>query len=207
MKRVLIITITLFTIICSVSAKTNSEQIPRIKFNGAEYSLYYSIKNTNSGTYLNEYYKQGQTYTMWDELLALHHYPNAYSPTVQAKEFRAYLTELGLSSELNEYDDNSAVLDFVIVDGKRRPIILEFNVFRFVKSPICGSYGMQYAKRYRLNNAIEADKVAKELYKTRSRYIKKLNNMEIPPLITENIDKGVIVSHEGVNENYNADFK
>ncbi|GEM_PF-6631710 len=183
-------------------AKSNKQEFQYVKFNGAKFTLFYSTKSKELGSYINEYYKKNQTYTTWNELIALHHYPNAYSPIDQAKEFRTYLQEQGVPSELNiDEKHNSATLDFIIISQQKRPILLEFNIFRFAKSPKCGSIGFQYAKRYKINNALEINKFKKTIEKERKKYIKKFKKVNVPELIYEEIDKGKYQRHEGIVEN------
>ena len=54
--------------------------MPKTKFDGKEYTLLYSAKNPDSGNFINEYYKNLETYTNWTELITIHHFPNSYSP-------------------------------------------------------------------------------------------------------------------------------
>ena len=182
-------------------AKSDKQVFPHVKFDGAKYTLFYSAKSKELGSYINEYYKKNQTYTTWNELIALHHYPNAYSPIDQAKEFKTYLQEENIPSELDiDEKHNCAALDFIVISQQKRPILLEFNIFRFVKSPKCGTIGFQYAKRYKLNNALEIKKFKKTVEKERKKYIKKFKKVTIPELIYEDIDMGKYLRNEGIEK-------
>jgi len=184
-----------------VFAKSNKGNTPVIKFNGAKYFLMYSAKSSETGGYLNEYYKTNQTYASWNELIGVHHYPTAYYPIEHAKEFARYLNEAGIISSI-EIDDenNTALLNFIITDKHKLPIIMEFNVFKYVKSPICGTVALQYAKRYRLNNPLEAGKVRKDILKNGYKYLKKVNKLQIPDVISVEIDNGKYLLKEGCND-------
>lgn len=201
MKRILFLLIiyTLFLSCDLANAKSDDFDMPFIKFNGSKFSLYYSAKSSETGSFINEYYKHNQTYTNWNELIGIHHYPTAFYPIEHAKEFRDYLNEIGLmaSVEVSE-EDNSALLYFIVISDKRLPIVLEFNVFKYVKSPLCGTIAFQYAKRYILNNGLEADAVTKEFKETAIKYIKQVKKVDIPDIITFQIEKGQYVHPEDI---------
>ena len=193
MKKFLSLILVMF-LSCGVSfARNKKPNMPSVKFNGGEYYLYYSAKNDDSGGYINEYYKANQSYTSWKDLVALWHYPNSYSPIDQAKEYKELLSGDGIpcTIEINE-DENTAMIDFTMAATKKLPIILEYNVFKFVKDEKCGSIGLQYAKRYRINNALEVSKIKKDIEKHRKKIIKKVNKAEFPELFRDDVDLGKI---------------
>lgn len=189
MKRfIILILLLMFT--CTICVAKNSE-LPVIKFKGNVFSLLYSAKNESVGTYMNEYYKPKEGYNNWTELIAVHYYPNAYSPINQAHAMRDFLGAGLCPSALEEDEENnSAILDFVLIENKSFPIIVEFNIFKYEKSPICGTIALQYAKRYRVNNGIDIDNVKKDFAKSRTKLIKQVNNITIPDLVTVDIDNG-----------------
>ncbi len=167
-----------------------ADEQPVLKFNGAKYQLMYSVKNKEHNGYLNEYFKLGEDYNNWTELVAVHHFPNAYSPLDQAEAFREYLGSINCPSALVEDEkNNSAIIDFILIDGDKLPIILEFNVFKYAKSPECGTIALQYAKRYVVSNGLEVDGIKKEFAKTRNSALKKVEKYEIPAIVKEDIDK------------------
>jgi len=88
---------------------------------------------------------------------------------------------------------------FVVVDRHKLPIIVEFNIFKYVKSPVCGTVGLQYARRYRLNSPLEIDKAKKEILKIGLKYIKRLDKLKVPEVINLNIDNGKYSLKEGCN--------
>lgn len=190
-----------------VFAKADKNNMPSIKFNGAKYTLKYSAKSDETGGYLNEYYKAHQTYTSWTELLGLHHYPTAFYPIEHAQEFADYLTESGVVANVEVYDDdNEALLYFVVMDKHKLPIVMEFNIFKFTKSPVCGTLGFQYAKRYMINNPLEIEKFQKEIVKSGPKYIKRFSKLEVPSLVPLDIDNGKYLLKEGsVNNLTNLD--
>ena len=193
---------------CSfVSAQDFNGKMPSVKFNKAKYSLYYSTKDKELGGYINEYYKKSQTYSAWDEMIGLYHYANAYSPIDKVKEFSVFLADSGIPSTVEEYEDNSAIIDFFVINDNHYPIVLEYNVFKFYKSPVCGTLGFQYVKRYRLKDGLEVDKIKKKLTKSRKKYVKKVKNAKVPQLIQEEIDKGKIVADEGTDKSLYYEFK
>ena len=199
MRKILITLTLLITLPLCALAKSTNTSMPCIKFNGSKFSLYFSAKAPELKTYMNEYYKPTEGYTSWTELIAVHHYPNYFSPIDYAKTFRDYLAEGNCPSAIDvDEENNSAVLDFLLIDSAKLPIIIEFNIFRCEKSPVCGTVCLQYAKRYTIMNALEVDKVKKNFMKNRERYIKQIKKVAIPDLVTAEIDKGKYINHEGI---------
>ena len=187
--------------LCSLSADAKSDLIPKIKFGKNQYSLYYSVKNNETNGYMNEYYKQGETYTSWSELLTVQHMPNSFSPIEQANTFRDYLGELMIPSAIDiDEENNSAILDFVMISSKRRPVIVEYNVFKYVKNPVCGTSLIQYARRYVVPSPLEVEYVKKELNKSRLRYVKMIQNFTVPDVVCLDMDKGVYLNDENKQE-------
>ena len=132
MKKILFVLVLLFysqAAFCMSSDKNYS-----LHFNGKKYNLLYSVKNKDFGGYLNEYYKQGETYNIWTEMVAVHHFPNAYSPIDRIRDFKDYLSAMQVPSSLT-FDDkrNSAMIDFVIITSHKMPVVLEFNIFKYEK--------------------------------------------------------------------------
>ena len=207
MKRKLFVIFCITLLIKPAFAEIQREAMPVIKFNKSEFSLFYSAKTADPASYINEYYKNNQTYSTWNELMALHHYPDAESPSEQAKVFKNYLTEKGTMSELEVYDDDTAVLSFFAINSKRVPVLLEYNVFRFIEYDKGGTLGIQYAKRFRLNNALEAEKIKREYKKNWKKYVKEINKIEIPELYTVKIDEGRVITNETPEERYFSEFR
>lgn len=188
MKKFLTLLLVLIFVSSPVFAKKQKDY--RIKFSGQKYTLLYSIKNPDFGGYLNEYYKTGETYNTWSEMLAVHHFPNAYSPIDQVKQFREYLGSMNCPSALT-FDDkkNVAMIDFLLINNNQVPIILEFNIFKYQKSKKCGSIALQYAKRYAVTTAMQVDEAKRDFEKSRKKAIKKIKHYEIPMVVAEDIDK------------------
>lgn len=161
-----------------------------IHFNGTKFHLLYSIKNKDFGGYLNEYYKKGETYNIWSELVAVHHFPNAYSPIDRVKEFKNYLGSMHVPNSLT-FDDkkNTATIDFIMITEHRLPVILEFNIFKYEKSKKCGSVAIQYSKRYSATTAMQVEEIKNDFEKNRKKLIKKVEKLKVPELVTEDIDK------------------
>lgn len=173
----------------SVFAKNQNKDYT-LNFNGSKFHLLYSVKNKEFGGYLNEYYKNGDTYNIWTELVAVHHFPNAYSPIDRIKDFKDYLGSMQVPSSLT-FDDkkNAAMIDFIMISDKQMPIVLEFNVFKYEKSKKCGSVAVQYAKRYSATTTMQIEEVKQDFEKNRKRIITKLKHFKIPELVTYDIDK------------------
>ena len=207
MRYILKYLLVLILLLNSVGVVYAKDKLPVIKFNKSKFTLYYAAKNKVTGAYINEYYKKSQTYTTWNELIAVHEYDKAYSPKDKAREFSEYIANMGIVNTISEYDDDTAILDFIMVKNNQYPILLEYNVFKFVKRPVCGTMAIQYAKRYRVKNGIEADKIRRNLIKNRSKYIKKVQKLKISKVITEEIDKGKLIVNEGIDEGHYAEFK
>lgn len=202
MYKIFVLTgLVLFLTIGIAFAKTNKSLMPFVKFNGTKYTLSYSAKSTETGGFLNEYYKANQTYASWTELVGVHHYPTAYYPIEHAKEFAKYLESTGVSTNIEvDEDKNEALLYFVVMDKHKLPIVMEFDVFKYAKSPICGTVGAQFAKRYLINNPLEVEKIKKEIPKRCPKYIKKMSKFEIPEVIDVAAENGkYTVLNEGCN--------
>ena len=188
MKKIFTILFMIIIFTSPVFAKKQSDY--HINFKGEKYHLLYSIKSEDFGGYLNEYYKSGETYNNWSEMLAVHHFPNAYSPIDQVKKFREYLGKMNCPSALTFNDKkNVAMIDFLLINNNQVPIILEFNIFKYQKSKKCGSVALQYAKRYAVTTAMQVDEAKRDFEKNRRNIIKKVKNYEIPAVIAEDIDK------------------
>ena len=203
MKRIIIlIFLVIFSLTCGFAfAKSKKSEMPSIKFNGTPFHLYYSVKNKEYGGYINEYYKQNQTYTNWNELLAVHHYANAFYPIKHAESFSDFLSSSGAECYLTiDEEDNSAILDFVISDNRKLPIIVEYDVFKYEKSHACGTVALQYARRYMLSNSLQVNDIKKMIKKNRKKYIKSVKRTKIPDIVNVKADKGKYVNTEAVNE-------
>lgn len=194
-KIVLFLIAFIFTLQITFAKNSNYS----VNFNGEKYYLLYSVKNQDFGGYLNEYYKKGDTYNIWSEMIAVHHFPNAYSPIDRIKDFKDYLGSMHVPSSLT-FDDkrNTAMIDFIMIADKNMPIVVEFNIFKYEKSKKCGSLAIQYAKRYTATTTMQIELIKKDIEKNRNKLISKIKNFEIPEIITEDIDK--CISAAAVNE-------
>lgn len=201
MKRIFIITgLVLLLTMGFVYAKSAKKDMPFVKFDGTKFTLAYSAKSSETGGYLNEYYRANQTYASWTELIGVHHYPRSYYPIEHAIDFIEYLGSKDIIANIETDErNNSALVYFVITDRNNLPIIMEFNVFKYEKSPVCGTIGLQYAKRYKLNSSLEIEKTKKEIVKKGLYYIKKLSQTKIPDVVTLDIDKGKYIFKEGMD--------
>ena len=209
MKKILLAVFFLMLVTTPVFAKKTNNY--HINFDGKRYNLLYSVKSSDFGGYLNEYYKNNETYNTWSEMLAVHHFPNAYSPIEQVKQFRAYLGSMNCPSALiSNEKKNTAVIDFLLINNNQIPIILEFNVFKYQKSKQCGSVALQYAKRYAVTTAMQVDEAKRDFEKSRKKIIKKVENYEIPQVISEDIDKCKFVldteREENIQDTNNKEF-
>jgi len=199
MKKFLTILFLLIFSISPVFAKKQKDY--HINFRGDRYTLLYSIKSPDFGGYLNEYYKTGETYNTWSEMLAVHHFPNAYSPIDQIKQFREYLGSMNCPSALTFNDKkNEAMIDFILINNNQVPIILEFNVFKYQKSKKCGSVALQYAKRYAVTTAMQVDEAKRDFEKSRKKIIKSVKKYDIPTVVAQEIDKCKFATEEDINK-------
>lgn len=202
MKNLFLLLTFVFLAVGIVCAKSEKINMPTIKFNGETFTLYYSAKSSETGGFMNEYYKANQTYASWTELIGVHHYPTSFYPIEHAKEFANYLNGNGIVANLEiDEENNSALLYFVIADKHKLPIIIEFNVFKYVKNPVCGTTGLQFANRYRLNSPLEVEKAQKNIVKNGLKYIKKISKLDVPNVITIDIDNGKYILKEGCQNN------
>ena len=189
MKKIFVLLILILLNINIVLAERNDKNYS-IRFNGTKFNLLYSVKNKDFGGYLNEYYKKGDTYNIWSELVAVHHFPNAYSPIDRIRDFKAYLGSMHVPSSLT-FDDkkNTAMIDFIMISDHTMPVVIEFNVFKYEKSKKCGSIAIQYARRYTATTTLQIESIKKAIEKNRKNLISKVKKLEIPELITKDIDK------------------
>lgn len=161
-----------------------------IKYNKNFYNLVFSAKSSEHAGYYNQYLKHGETDKNWTEMIALHHFPNVYSPIDLAHTFREYLAQYKCPSALFiDEDNNICILDFLLIDdgmgNENHMIILEFNVFKYVKSKNCGTVAFQYAKRYQICNANQVDGVKKQFEKYRPKALKAVQKFNLPDIIEE----------------------
>lgn len=189
MKKILAIFVIFIMSVTSVSAKKADDNYS-INLNGQKYTLLYSKKDKEHNGYLNEYFKQRETYNNWSEMVGIHHFPNAYSPIDQVRLFREYLGSLNCPSALS-YDEkkNTAIIDFVMISEHRIPVVLEFNIFKFQKSNECGSVALQYARRYTAVTAFEVEAVKEQFEKDRKVMLKKVKTLKVPAVVSKDIDK------------------
>ena len=185
MKRIIIVLC--FYLICSsVYASQNFE----LHFGGQNYKLLYSEKAPEHSGYINEYFKSGENRNSWSEVINVIHFPNAYSPLDYAQEFSRYLNSINCPNALVlDEEQNTALLDFIIIDGQKLPIILEFNVFKYEKQPECGTVAIQYVKKYSVYSTEQVEKIKKEFKKLRPRTLKELKKTEIPNIVKHNVDE------------------
>ena len=186
MKRFL----TILTLFCITAVFVWAKDENVIKFQGDKYQLQYSTKSEENNGYLNEYFKSGEGINTWSEMIAVHHFPNMYSPISQAESFREYLDEINCPSAIYlDEENNTGMLDFILIDGKQLPIILEFNIFKYEKSPECGTIAIQYAKRYSVSNTFDIEAVKEEFAKLRKKALKDINKIEIPQIINSPLNE------------------
>ena len=203
MKRILL-ALVVFVISVHIVHASDLNKDYSILFDKNRYHLLYSVKNPDFGGYLNEYYKKGETYNIWSEMVAVHHFPNAYSPIDRIKDFKDYLSSMQVPSSLT-FDDkkNSALIDFVVITNNQMPVVLEFNIFKYEKSKKCGSVALQYVKRYSATTTMQIEDIKKDFAKNRKRMIKIVKSRKIPSVITVDIDK--CISGIDVNSHINSD--
>ncbi len=186
MKRVII----LILLICGAVGAVHASDLYSLNFNGQIYKLLYSEKTPEHSGYINEYFKPGETKNSWSEIINIIHFPNAYSPVDHASEFSKYLNTINCPNALNiDEEQNSAILDFILIDGRKLPIILEFNVFKYEKYSECGTVAVQYVKRYSVYNTGQVENIKKEFKKLRPRILKKMKKFDAPELVKQNIDE------------------
>ena len=161
-----------------------------LEFNKDTYKLLYSEKTPEHSGYINEYFKQGENRRAWTEIINVIHFPNAYSPLDHAVEFSKYLNSINCPNALKlDEENNYAVMDFILIDGQKLPIILEFNIFKYEKQPECGTIAIQYVKRYSVYSTGQVEKIKKEFNKLRPKMLKKVEEFEIPDIVKQNIDE------------------
>lgn len=187
MNRLLVF---LFCLIFSINLTSAKDNLNSVSYNGNKYYLKYSEKSKEHNGYYNQYFKQNEDFDSWTEMIAVQHFPNVYSPIDLAHTFREYLEEYNCpSSLLIDEKDNVGVLDFILIDSKTEnaPLKLEFNVFKYIKSPYCGSISMQYAKKYSIDDIKNLESVKKDFEKYRQKAIDKIMLITIPEVVNKDI--------------------
>lgn len=188
MKKILALILMLFLSFNASVAKNIDKA--SLNFNGAKYYLLYSAKSDKDDSYLNEYYKRGETYNIWTEMVGIHHFPNEISPLDRVRQFKDYLKGINCLSALT-FDDkkNTAIIDFLLVNKIQGRTLLEFNVFKYERAKGYGSNAVQYAKRYVANNELEVERIKKIIEKSRKQTLNEVKGFKIPEIITVPIDK------------------
>lgn len=206
MKKILSLLLIFF--ISAASAYAKDKNVHSIKYNGNTYYLMYSVGNKESGGYLNEYYKLGENYYNWSEMVAIHSFPNVYSPVDQIRMFKDYLTEKNCQSTIT-FDDKkgSALIDFVMINNKNIPNILEFNVFKYQKIQKEGTVAIQYTKRYTATTALQVEAAKKDFAKGRKNALDEVKAYKIPPVVTEEYDKYKLANSEADDTKDTKDTK
>lgn len=187
MNRLLVF---LFCLIFSINLTSAKDNLNSVSYNGNKYYLKYSEKSKEHNGYYNQYFKQNEDFDSWTEMIAVQHFPNVYSPIDLAHTFREYLEEYNCpSSLLIDEKDNVGVLDFILIDSKTENALLklEFNVFKYIKSPYCGSVSMQYAKKYSIDDIKNLESVKKDFEKYRLKAIDKIMLITIPEVVNKDI--------------------
>ena len=83
-------------------------------------------------------------------------------------------TNMKIKKQKIEYvteDESSAIIDFLMIEDKKLPLILEFNIFKFQKDEQCGTIALQYVQRYQIASALEIDQVKKAVVKNHQKPI------------------------------------
>ena len=186
MKRVIL---TAFIVLFTAFSATANDAY-RLEFDKNNYKLLYSEKMPEHSGYINEYFKQGESRTYWTEIVNVIHFPNSYSPLDHAEEFSKYLNSMNCPNAIKlDEKNNYALMDFILIDGQKLPIILEFNVFKFEKHQECGTIAIQYVKRYRVYSTKQVEKIKKDFNKLRPKMLKEVEEFEIPEIEKQNIDE------------------
>ena len=129
MKKFLILVLLFIINITACYAASN--KLYSINYNGYKYFLLYASKDNEHGGFINEYFRAGQTYHNWSEMVAVHHFPNAYSPIDQIKSFKEYLDSTGLFEYVLGHDNAAgcsiANKDLALFHQKANKDLNEYN--------------------------------------------------------------------------------
>ena len=190
MKKLILISCFIL-LLASKSVFANSQYF--ISYGGKTFKLLHSEKKHEHNGFYNQYFKLGETPGNWTEEISVQHFPNIYSPIELAQIYKGFLAQYKCPSALlTDENQNQALLDFILIDTnakKNIPIIIEFNVFKFNKSPVCGTIAVQYAKRFTFTDTSQIEKEKKKFEKFRAKTLKNFLDFEIPKIITLDIDE------------------
>lgn len=183
MKKIFISILLLFCVGFAFAAEDYS-----LKYNGTKYVLKYSVKNKENNGFINEYFKPEENYNKWSEMVAIHHFPNVYSPIDQTELFREFLSTLNCQSTvITDEKKGFGIIDFMIVDRTHTPFVVELNTFKFEKSPDCGTIAVQYAKRYRASNNLQVEEIRKDFDKSHNKNVNSVKKFKIPDIVNKKI--------------------
>ena len=167
-----------------------------ITFLGNTYNLAFSARGAGGGFY-NEYVKNGQTVKNWNEIMVIHHFPLAKSPLTEAKKLSSVITAIYAKQNKKapvalSYNDkkDSAIVDFVmpVLDENKNLKCLEFNVFKYEKSPDGrGLRAIQYSKRFFKNELQNETTFQQNLAQTRTKVMNAIPAIETPQIVEKAI--------------------
>ena len=169
----------------------------KINFLGNNYNLIFSSKGKSNG-YFNEYIQNGQTLSAWNDLIIVHHFPNAKDSLTEAKKIAGFITAIYAKQNKKapvviSYNDkkNEAIVDYIlpIKDKKTKKLkCLEFNVFKYQKySYGKGVIAFQYSKRF-YPSEIKEEKIFQENLKIlRNKSLNSMTQIVIPNIIAKDI--------------------
>lgn len=163
---------------------------PRLRFNNQTFVLKFSQKSPLTGGYMNEYYLEDEGYNDWTQLIGVYYFPFKNSPISIGKKYQKLFIDTESSGIviMNIKEDTAVIMQ--TLHGFEPVENAEFNIFRYEKAPQKGVIALQYARRYFIEYPPEINEAKKDIEKNRFEWLKKMDEIPIPPIITKNIDKG-----------------
>jgi hypothetical protein len=118
--------------VCTVVSAGTAPQ-KTVTFDGESYLLAF----TNAAKTVQEYLPAGQTRANWKKLVAVWSLHNLDDPADAAKRLGAAVTRANpkASVQTMEKNDKSEVLVQFFTWSKSKPVVAEFNLFRYIKVP------------------------------------------------------------------------
>ena len=172
----------------SVSQQT----IPQITLDNKVFTLKYSTNKTQSGEYLNEYYKSDETGYNWTELITVCEFPNyPNSPSNYAESI------LSRDNAPDNYDrpmstnsrSGKVTCVFLLAGKMDETKYIEFNVMQVL--PYKNSKGIKtllYAKKYNYKTREELADVFNKMEADKQKYFNLVKELEMPAVLHENIE-------------------
>ncbi len=165
---------------------------PQIKVNNEVFTLKFATNKTQSGEYLNEYYKPGEGPSNWTEMITVSEFPNY--PNKPMDYVEAILTR---DHSPNNYDrpivsnskSEKTTFVFLLTGKTDEAKYVEFNIMQVM--PYKNSKGLktlQYAKKYYYTDREDYTNKFKDMEDKKMYIFTQVKDLEMPEMIRQEIE-------------------